>query len=87
MVNRLQTISSTSIASDFEGNERSVNVQFNQLQTISSASVASDRGGNERSVNVSKRSGYVSWEFKPNMCPRRFNQAWKTWYFQSNFML
>lgn len=59
---------------------------FNRLQKIASASVASDRGGNERSVNVSKRAGYISRGFKPNMCPRRFNQAWRTWCFQSNFM-
>ena len=60
--------------------------RFGWLETITSASVASDRGGNERSVNVSKRAGYISRGFLPNMCPIRFNKAWKTWAFQSNFM-
>lgn len=59
---------------------------FNRNETLGSASVASDRGGNERSVNVSKRAGYISRGFRPNMCPIRFNKAWRTWAFQSNFM-
>lgn len=59
---------------------------FNRNQTLGSASVASDRGGNERSVNVSKRAGYVSRGLVPNQCPIRFNKAWRTWAFQSNFM-
>lgn len=59
---------------------------FNRNQTLGSASVASDRGGNERSVNVSKRAGFISRGFRPNMCPIRFNKAWRTWAFQSNFM-
>lgn len=60
--------------------------RFGRLETLNSASVASDRGGNERSVNVSKRAGYISRGFYPNMCTIRFNQAWRTWAFQSNFM-
>ena len=60
--------------------------RFGRLETVTSASVASDRGGNERSVNVSKRAGYISRGFKPNMNPARFNEAWRTWAFQSNFM-
>lgn len=60
--------------------------RFSRAETINSASVASDRGGNERSVNVSKRAGFISRGFRPNMCPVRFNKAWRTWTFQSNFM-
>jgi hypothetical protein len=60
--------------------------RFGRLETVTSASVASDRGGNERSVNASKRAGFISRGFQPNMCPVRFNQAWRTWAFQSNFM-
>ena len=60
--------------------------RFGRLETVTSASVASDRGGNERSVNVSKRAGFISRGFSPNMCPDRFNEAWRTWAFQSNFM-
>ena len=60
--------------------------RFGRKETITSASVASDRGGNERSVNVSKRAGYIRRGFRPNMCPIRFNKAWRTWAFQSNFM-
>ena len=60
--------------------------RFNRIETLASASVASDRGGNERSVNVSKRAGYISRGFRPNMSPVRFNKAWRTWAFQSNFM-
>jgi hypothetical protein len=60
--------------------------RFNRIETISSASVASDRGGNERSVNVSKRAGYINRGFTQNMSPVRFNKAWRTWGFQSNFM-
>lgn len=59
---------------------------FNGYQTIGSASIASDRGGNERSVNVMKRAGYMRRGFQPNMCPKRFNKAWRTWGFKSNFM-
>ena len=60
--------------------------RFNRTETLGSASVASDRGGNERSVNVSKRAGYISRGFQPNMCPVRMNKAWRTWGFQTNFM-
>ncbi len=60
--------------------------RFGRSETVTSASVASDRGGNERSVNVSKRAGYISRGFQPNMCPVRFNKAWRTCAFQSNFM-
>lgn len=67
---------------DFADSDR----RFNRSETLGSASVASDRGGNERSVNVSKRSGYIQRGFRPNMCPIRFNIAWKTWGFQTNFM-
>ena len=60
--------------------------RFTREETIKSASVASDRGGNERAVNVSKRAGYISRGFQPNMCPERFNRAWLSWSFKSNFM-
>jgi len=60
--------------------------RFNRTETLGSASVASDRGGNERSVNVSKRAGYISRGFQPNMNPVRMNKAWRTWGFQTNFM-
>ena len=59
---------------------------FGRLKTITSVSVASDRGGNERFVNASKRAGYISRGFKPNMCPVRFIRARRTWAYQSNFM-
>lgn len=59
---------------------------FNCNETLGSASVASDRGGNERSVNVSKRVGYISTGFKPNMSPVCMNKAWRTWGFETNFM-
>jgi hypothetical protein len=67
---------------DFAKSDR----RFSRLQTLASASVASDRGANERTVNVSKRAGHISRGFLPNMCPIRFNKAWKTAAFRANFM-
>ena len=60
--------------------------RFNGRETKLSASIASDRGGNERAVNVSKRSAYISRGFRPNMDSERFDIAWRTWNFKSNFM-
>ena len=60
--------------------------RFKTDETIHSTSIASDRGGNERSVNVSKRAGYIQRGFRPKMCPIRFNIAWRSWGFQTNFM-
>ena len=60
--------------------------RFNGSETKISASIASDRGGNERAVNVSKRAAYISRGFRPNMDSERFDIAWRTWNFKSNFM-
>ena len=60
--------------------------RFSGKETKISASIASDRGGNERAVNVSKRSAYICRGFRPNMNPERFDMAWRSWSFKSNFM-
>ncbi|KAL7427990.1 hypothetical protein ACHAXH_000754 [Discostella pseudostelligera] len=60
--------------------------RFSGKETKISASIASDRGGNERAVNVSKRSAYISRGFRPNMNPERFDMAWRSCSFKSNFM-
>ena len=60
--------------------------RFNRREAKISASTASDHGRNERVVNVSKRAGYISRGFRPNMDPEWFNIAWKTWNFKSIFM-
>ncbi len=60
--------------------------RFNGIETKISASIASDCGGNKRAVNVSKRSGYISQGFRPNMDPEQFDIAWRTLNFKSNFM-
>ncbi len=60
--------------------------RFGRKETLLSADVATDRAGNERGVNVCKRAWYISRGFTPNMSPKRMNDAWTTWSFQSNFM-
>lgn len=60
--------------------------RFGRKQTLLSASVATDRAGNERAVNVCKRAWFVSRGFIQSMSPKRINDAWTTWSFQSNFM-
>ena len=60
--------------------------RFKGSETKISASIASDRGGNKRAVNVSKRAAYISRDFRPKMNSERFDIAWRTWNFKSNFM-
>ncbi len=45
-----------------------------------------DRSGNERGVNVGKREGLFKKGFKQQMSVVRFNNDWRTWGFQANFM-
>jgi len=60
--------------------------RFRGRKTVYAACIAHDRSGNERAVNVCKRSGMGKRGFRENMCPIRFNRAWRTWGFQANFM-
>ena len=60
--------------------------RFPGHQTIYAGTVAHDRSGNERAVNLCKRSGLMKRGFKQGMSARRFNNAWRTWGFQANFM-
>ena len=60
--------------------------RFTRDETLRTASVATDRAGNERAVNVCKRSWYIARGLTPNMSPKRMNDAWLTFAFQSNFM-
>ena len=60
--------------------------RFRGRQTIVAGKVAKDRSANERGVKVSKRTGLVKRGFQPGMSGKRFNYAWLTWTFQSNFM-
>ena len=60
--------------------------RFGRDDTLLTASVATDRGANERAVNVCKRSWFVSRGLHPNECPKKLNDAWLTWSFQTNFM-
>jgi hypothetical protein len=60
--------------------------RFGRKETLITACVATDRAGNERAVQVCKRAWYVKRGFHPNMSPRRMNNAWTTWSFQTNFM-
>ena len=60
--------------------------RFPGCQTIFAGAVAHDRSGNERAVNLCKRSGLMKRGYKQGMSARRFNNAWRTWGFQTNFM-
>ena len=59
---------------------------FTGKQTVVSGSVASDRSGNERAVNRAKMSNILKMGLKKNGCPKRINNVWLAWSFQSNFM-
>ena len=60
--------------------------RFTGRQTIYAGCIAHDRAGNERGVNVSKHSSLFQSGFKAGMSPIRFQKAWRTWAFQTNFM-
>jgi hypothetical protein len=60
--------------------------RFKGKQTLYTGIIAHDRSGNERSVNVSKRSSLFKRGFQIGMSPKRFNYAWRSWAFRSNFM-
>jgi len=56
------------------------------IQTIYAGCVAHNRSGNERGVNVCKRSGLFQRGFRQGMCPKRMQNAWRTWSYRANFM-
>ena len=60
--------------------------KFTGKETILSGSVASDRSGNERAVNRAKLSNVLKRGLQKAGCPRRINDIWFAWSFQSNFM-
>ena len=60
--------------------------KFTGLETVVSGSVASDRSGNERAVNRAKMSGILKRALHQSGCPKRLNDVWFAWSFQSNFM-
>ncbi len=60
--------------------------RFKGRQTVCAGCIAHDRSGNERVVNVGKRAGLFKKGFKQQMSAVRFNNAWRTWGFQANFM-
>lgn len=59
---------------------------FTSDEMLLSASVAADRSGNERGVKRCKESAMLKRGLKPNDCPKRLNNVWLAWSFQSNFM-
>ena len=60
--------------------------KFSGMETLVSGSVASDRSGNERAVNRAKKSNILKRGLKAAGCPKRINNVWLSWSFQSNFM-
>lgn len=48
-----------------------------------SATVAADRSGNERAVKRCKMAGYVKKGLHQSQCPKRMNNVWLAWSFQS----
>ena len=60
--------------------------KFSGMETLVSGSVASDRSGNERAVNRAKKSNVLKRGLKAAGCPKRINNVWLSWSFQSNFM-
>ena len=60
--------------------------QFTTNEMLVSATVAADRSGNERAVRYAKLLGFIQRGLKPRTCPRRFNDVWLAWSFQTNFM-
>lgn len=61
--------------------------KFSSEQMLLSATVAADRSGNERCVNRCKLAGYIKRGLNPHGCPKRMNNVWLAWSFQTNFML
>ena len=59
---------------------------FTAKETIVLGSVASDRSGNERAVNRAKMSNILKRGLTQAGCPKRINNIWLAWSFQSNFM-
>ena len=59
---------------------------FTAMETLVSASIAADRSGNERAVRLVKLSGFLRRGLHPRGCPKRLNNMWLAWSFQSNFM-
>ena len=60
--------------------------KFSCDEMLISASVAADRSGNERAVKRCKESAMLKRGLKPNGCPKRLNNVWLAWSFQTNFM-
>lgn len=60
--------------------------KFRSDDMLASASVAADRSGNERGVNRCKYSGWIKRGLRPNSCPKRLDNVWLAWSFQTNFM-
>ena len=59
---------------------------FSSAETLLSSCVAADCSGNKRAVKRCKMSGMLKRGLKPGGCPKRLDNIWKSWSFQSNFM-
>ena len=60
--------------------------KFRGVETLMSASIATDRSGNERAVKISKLSGLLQRGLTCTGCPKRLDDIWLVWSFQTNFM-
>ena len=60
--------------------------KFRGVETLTSASVATHRSVNERAVNLSELSGLLQRGLSCTVCPKKIDNIWLVWIFQTNFM-
>ena len=63
-----------------------IGCKFSGMENLILASVVTDQSGNKRAIKMAKLSGILSRGLSCTGCPKKIDNVWLAWSFQTNFM-